>query len=357
MLNTMNWLNSLAGNFASYMKNFTCETYYGILVNGTKFSLCPESNMVGMGTGTNGCNISGIQVSVHDVEMMDIKTLQHQWYKAPIKGYPCYIPEMNCVLFSTEEERENRIKAYSNSASKLVKAYASGMVALINASFTAITVLNTDNQFYMLNNGSITRLPAANDEQRFETLRKYGLEESLLEVKDVFIINTVVRNTRISEGESNDVTVNSDIKIVDKHDVIKGEPIISDNSGMVVFEGRDSAEEFISKYGTITKFLVMKALNATHDQYENDLADVNDQASKDKNAMMTTFMVMGGTTLVSSLSENLIKTVNESEDDKTAITKALKVMGIGLGAILVGVGLYKTAKYLKMFEDKNKNKK
>lgn len=356
MMNTMSWLNSLAGNFASYMKNYTPNTYYGILVNGCQFITYPESNMMGMSAGVNG-SIGGIQVSVHDVEMLDIKTLQQKWYKAPIKGYPAYIEELNCVLFASEEEREDRIKAYGGSASKLVKAYASGLASLINASFTAITVLNTDKQFYVLNNGSITRLPAANDEQRLETLKKYALEEDLLNVKDVFIINTVIRNTRASEGESNEVTVSSDIKIIPKNEVIFGEPIISDCSGIVVFEGRDSAEEFVNKYGTLTKYLVSKALSATHEQYETDLADVNDQASKDKNAMMTTFMVMGGTTLVSSLSDNLIKSVNDAEDDKTAITKALKVMGIGLGAVLVGVGLYKTAKYLKLFGDKKKEDK
>jgi len=349
-VNTINWLNAMSGNFATHMKNYVGGTpLYGILVNGALFTLYPECNAVAAG-GTFG----GIQVNCLDVENSSINSLQQKWYKAPVPGYPVYIEEQNCVLFSTPEEREERIKAYGNSATKLVKAHASGMAAIINASFTAVTVLNTDEQFYCLNNGSITRLPAANDDQKDETIKKYNLDPHVLDVNYVFVLNTVIRNTRASENESNEVTITSDIKIVAKNTVAKGEPLIQDNSGLVIFNGRDSADAFVNKYGTLTKYLVTKAIIATKAQYDADLADVNEQAAEDKNAMMNTYLALGGTALVSVLSENLIKSFNESDNDGDAVKKALKVFAIGVGAIATGVGLFKVARQLKVFDKKRK---
>lgn len=351
-VNTMNWLNTMSGNFATHMKNFVASSpLYGILVNGALFTLYPECNSVAAGG-----SLGGIQVTCYDVENVSINSLQQKWYKAPVPGYPAYIEELNCVLFSSEEERAERIKAYGNSSTKLVKAHASGMAAIINATYTAVTVLNTDEQFYMLNNGSITRLPAANDDQKDETIKKYNLDPQVLDVSYVFVLNTVVRNTRASEGDHNEVTVTSDIKIVSKNTVSKGEPLIQDNSGFVIFNGRDSADAFISKYGTLTKYLVTKAITATKAQYEADLQDVNDQAAEDKNAMMNVYLALGGTSMISILSENLIKSFNESDNDGDAVKKALKVFGIGLGAIATGIGLFKLAKHLNAFDKKRKDK-
>lgn len=346
-VNTMNWLNTMSGNYATYMKNYVGSTpFYGINVNGALFTLYPEYNAVAGGA------IGGIQVNCYDIENMSINSLQQKWYKAPVPGYPAYIEETNCVLFANEAERDARIKAYGNSAIKLVKAHASGMAAIINASYTAVTVLNADEQFYCLNNGSITRLPPASDDQKDETIKKYNLDPQILDVNYVFVLNTVIRNTRASEGDHNEVTVSSDIKIINKRNAIKGEPLIQDNSGLVIFNGRDSADEFISKYGTLTKYLVSKAITATKDQYEADLADINEQASEDKNAMMNVFLALGGTSISSILAENLIKSFNESDDDGTAVKKALKCFAIGLGAIATGIGLFKVAKQLKVFDKK-----
>lgn len=349
-VNTMNWLNTMSGNFATHMKNYGGAPLYGILINGSLFTLFPESNVVA------GNTLGGIQVNCFDVEGVSINSLQQKWYKSPVPGYPAYIEELNCALFSSPEEREDRIKAYGNSAVKLVKAHASGMAAIINASYTAVTVLNTDEQFYCLNSGSITRLPAANDDQKDETIKKYNLDPSILDVNYILVINTVIRNMRALENEQNEVTVSSDIKIIPKNKVIKGEPLIQDNTGLVIFNSKESSEEFINKYGTITKYLVTKAIGATKAKYEADLQDVNEQAAEDKNAMMYVYGSIGGTALISALSENLIKSFNDSNNDEEAIKKALKCFGIGIGAVATVIGLFKVAKSLNVLDKKRKDK-
>ena len=60
--------------------------------------------------------------------------------------------------------------------------------------------------------------------------------------------------------------------------------------------------------------------------------------------------------MISILSENLIKSFNESDNDGDAVQKALKVFGIGLGAIATGIGLFKLAKRLNAFDKKRKDK-
>ena len=87
--------------------------------------------------------------------------------------------------------------------------------------------------------------------------------------------------------------------------------------------------------GRGAKYLVSKAITATKDQYEADLADINEQASEDKNAMMNVFLALGGTSISSILAENLIKSFNESDDDGTAVKKALKCFAICCCALTV----------------------
>ena len=351
-MNTINWLNAMSGNFSIYMKNFVAnQPFYGITINGQMFILYPECNAV---TPMMGNSVGGIQVSCYDVENISINTLQQKWYKAPIQNYPAYIEEANCVLFASAEEREARIKAYGGSSIKLVKAYASGMAAIINASYTAITVLNDDTQFYCLNNGCKTRLPSANEDQKDEIIKKYALDPSTLDVNYILVLNSVIRNTRVAEGEHNEVTVSSDIKIIPKKNAVKGEPLIHDTTGMVVFDSSESVDTFINTYGTITKYLVTKALAVTKDLHDKDLKDVNDQASQDKNAMLNVFTMLGGTSLLSITAESIIKTAQESNDNTTVIKKTLLACGVVAGAIVTSVGMYKIAKKLKIFGERKK---
>ena len=353
-VNTMNWLNSMSGNFATYMKNYTTNPFYGVTVNGTLFVLHPESNMLGMGSVMPNSSCGGIQIMCFDVENGIINTLQNKWYKAPVSKYPAYIEEMNCVLFNSFQEREERIKSFGGSVSKMMKAYASGMAAIINASYTAITALNVDEHYYTMSNGQIVRLPSASDDQRDEYLKKYNIDPATLDVSHVFIVNNVIRNLRVNEGDTDEVTVSSDIKIINKNQVVKGEPLIQDTSGLVVFNNKENADLFIEKFGTITKYLVSKAVAATKDQYELDLEDMNDQASKDKQALVNTFMLMGGTALVSTGLESCIKAAQESDNNPTIVKKTLMVCGIVGGTVVVGIGMYKMIKNLKKFNIKNK---
>ena len=67
--------------------------------------------------------------------------------------------------------------------------------------------------------------------------------------------------------------------------------------------------------------------------------------------MVETFGLMGITSVISILTENVIKSYNNGDDE--LIKKSLKILGIGTlgcGAVL---GIYKGVRYL---SEKNKNK-
>ena len=342
-------LNYFAGNYASYIKNFTDKIYYGITSNGSMFTLLPEYQMFGCSSSVNG-NRGGIYVETKVVSDQNrIDNLASKMYEPPLPKYPLYIEEHNVVIFESAEERSKTAEMYDN-GQKLVKSYAAGMVNLINASYKAITCLNGDSQFYTLSNSGIVKIPTADGKYVNEVLRKNRLAPEILDTCLVFILNTVIKNTKVDGGQR-EAIVNTEIKIIEKRKIIKGEPIVTESEGIVIFDGRQNAEDFVSKYGTISNYMIKKALAVTNKIHQEEIADLNEQVKKDKRGMVETFGLMGITSVISILTENVIKSYNNGDDE--LIKKSFKILGIGTlgcGAIL---GIYKGVRYL---SEKNKNK-
>jgi hypothetical protein len=352
VVNNCGYLNAFSGNFATYLKNFTPKEYYGVNVNGNLFCLYSEYP-VQIAQAMRGVNpqgpgqMDGILVQSYDVEISSVNNITSRWYKSPCKNYPLYIEELNIVLFETREERDDKLRAYSDEPGKLVKAYATGMASVINASYTAITTLNTDTNFYMLGNGGINRLPPASEASIKDYLKRFNLEPDILKVNYVFIFNTIIRDTRNVTGSGRDTVVQTDIKMISKSKVIKGEPIIQDSSGIVLFDSRESSEQFLNTYGTLIKYLLKKTGDATDEKHNWEIEDINKQAKRDKRGMLEMFGIMGGTSVMSILTENVIKAYNSPGDNKDKISKSLKIFGIGFMAIASIVGIYKAGTYVR----------
>ena len=337
---------NVTGNYTSYIKNFSHNVYYGINVSGTKFNLYPESglNPMMVAPGDGGT----IVVGAFAADMMNIRNITNKSYRAPSEGYPLYVEEHNVVLFASEESREKAIEAYG-SAEKLIKAYASGLVALINASYTSVTCLNADSDFYVLNNGVIARLPVPDDKYVEDCIKKYGVQKEKLEVNYGFLVQTVIQDKRVDNGLHPGTIVSTDIKYVQKTEIVGGEPIIIENSGLVIFVGKENADCFVNTYGTIGNYMIRHALDATHDIHKEEIEDVNEQIAKDKRGMVETFSLMGATSIASILTENLIRSYNEDSSGE-ATKKAVKAFAVGLGAIGSVFGLYKLFRYIQKKE-------
>ena len=344
--NSGNVLISYSGNYAAYIKNFTQTPFYGVNVAGYTFTLNPE---VAALTGMVSHLICGIEVSHYDVEpnsfgCQQTRCLGNHHYKAPCKGYPLYIPEMNIVLFESDAERTEQLNLAENNASKLINNYASGLASVVNGSHTSITVLNksSDKRFYMLKTAGIEYLPNASEEDAAATLKKFNYDPEILEAYYVFVITTTIKNT-----SSSTVTLDTDIKKIAKSKVSKDEPLIMDSTGIVIFDSREGAEDFQKIHGSLVSYLSKKSLEVTAIQHSADLDDVNEQAKKDKKAMLDTFMIMGGTSIASILTENVIKVINSPDSGQSKAKQVLMIGGIGAGAIISIIGIYNMSTKLK----------
>lgn len=340
-------LGNFASNFGSFIKNYTSDILYGVTSNGNVFNLLPSTVMCGLG---------GITVETYVIQDSSgrFDTLANKTYKVPQTHSPTYIEEHNLLLFSSAEERTKMIEIYGGNGAKLVKAYAVSMVSLLNASFKCITCLNSDREFYMITPSGIAQIPSISGEYREECLRKYKLDPAILEANDVFLINTVIKNTGENGSHNNENVVNTVIKQVNRSEIIKGQPLIFENDGLIVFDGKKQAEAFISKHGTVANYMISRALEATHQIHDDELADLNEQASKDKRGMFETFGLMGGTSVISILTENVIHSYNSGENSEEAVRKAFKILAIGIiGLVTVG-GIYKLYRYI---SDKNEKAK
>ena len=113
-------LNYFAGNYASYIKNFTDKIYYGITSNGSMFTLLPEYQMFGCSSSVNG-NRGGIYVETKVVSDQNrIDNLASKMYEPPLPKYPLYIEEHNVVIFESAEERSKTAEK-NDKGQKIVK--------------------------------------------------------------------------------------------------------------------------------------------------------------------------------------------------------------------------------------------
>ena len=350
-MNDMPFMNlgSCASNFGSFIKNFTSGVLYGVTSNGSMFNLMPTTySPVG----------AGVYVETHVIQDPSgrFDTLANKTYKAPIQNNPVYIEEHNLLLFYSAEERTKMIDMYGGSGAKLVQAYAAGMISLLNASFKAITCLNSDREFYMISSSGIVRVPSVSEEYRIELLRKYKLDPAILDINDVFLINTVVKNSGI-DGHRGENVMSTSIKEINRDDLIKDQPIIFENDGLILFDGKKQAEAFVSKHGTAANYMINQALEATHQIHDDELADMNEQAAKDKRGMFETFGLMGGTSILSILTENVIKSYNEGDDSGETTKKAFKILAIGVIGLATIGGMYTLYRHISDKREKAKKEK
>lgn len=344
-----NMLLSVSGNYAGYIKNFTITPFYGVNREAI-FTLYPEQ-VSPFGSSCDPAHwLVEIEVSHFDVEpqmtfmgmMSGPRKIGNKMYKKPLKGRPLYIPEMNVVLFESEDERRKMLESVDDDAAKLISNYASGLSSVINGSHTSVVALNSDKSFFMLKTTGIEHLPSAHPDEAKVNLKKFNLEPEILEAYYVFLITTTIK-----DNENSRTVLDTDIKRIPKSSVIKGEPLIVDATGIVIFEGRDSAEDFLKTYRTVTDYISRKSLEVTAARHQEDLEDMNEQAKKDKKGMLDTFMIMGGTSIASILTENVIKVLNSPESGKNKAKQAMMIFGIGVGAVMSIIGIYNMSTKLK----------
>jgi hypothetical protein len=259
---------------------------------------------------------------------------------------------MGCVLFISEQERNDALEKYESGA-KLIRGFASGLIPLINGTYIAITCLASHN-YYQVSGNTIEELP--NTAQDVEYLDKvvhdYGIPEGKMQTDDVFIINTIIRKGKTAAIK--EASIKTEIKYVNRATLIQNNPIIFNNNGYVLFTSYNDAELFIRQFGNVSNYLIQVALYATRDKQKMQIEELNKQAKNDKKGMVQMFTLMGGTSIGSILIDNIIKAAKEGEAGDETVRKLLKIALIGALGVGSVIGIYMLYKKLASW---NENKK
>lgn len=357
-------LNSPIANYASFLKNYTNDVFYGVTCSGKFFTLPPENSVSnpiqdasiinnGGGVSSQYSGIFVLTCGKHSNTLMYPQGIDGRWCKSPIDNEPTYVEELNCVLFASEKERYDVYEKYGD-ASKLIKSFAANTVPLINSSYIAVTCLNRDKQFWMVHDRTIDPLPIETDLTTKDLKTRYGIYDEQLETHYIFIVNTIIRSSGKSR-QTKDTKTSTEIKRVEKSSVKRGQPIIFANIGIVLFEDSDAGNEFLDKYGILSNYMIKTALDATHHIHDEEIEHLNDKAVKDKRGIVETYGIIGGSSAIGILMENVIKC--GMDDDKDAGKKAGKTLVVGLAAIASVVGVYKLYRWWEKKKEDDRGKK
>lgn len=332
------------GGYTTSILNFTNKPVYGVDIMGNCFILFPE-NDIDINTGIV-VNLIG-NSSEDDYQIQFHQLIDSKWYEFPRPGFPTYIEECNSLLFATIEDRSNAFKQYGD-ATRIIKAYASGTLPIINASYISVTCLNSETDLYMISNSQVIKIPY--DKDALDISRRYNVTQEILETNYVLALNTIVRSGN-NRRHTKDHQITSEIRCIRKDSLVKGEPIILNSNGLVIFDSKEKADDFLRKFEGVGSYLVYKALQVTKESHVKDMLDLNDRAKKDKKEIVQMFGIMGGTSIISLVTENVIKEAMSKDSNSEGVKKSLMLLGI---TSLAAFGIYAGYSIYKKFKDKEK---
>jgi hypothetical protein len=337
-------INFPSSNVSTHIKNFSPFVLYGINSNNELFQVIPEET---------GCMTGKIYVMSQEKVPGQIipNIFTRKYYNVPMDNLPLYIEEMGCVLFISDEERIRSIKYYGNGRN-LVQSHASGTTPLINGAYVVITCLS-GKKYYQISGGEIEEIPEGDQNHRDQLYIEYDIPKNKAETHDIFIIHTIV--LRDKDTQYAKTTNRCKIEYIDRSRIIPGNPIIFSYNGLVIFDSYDNAANFLKKYGSVENYMIAVGLAVTRHKQNKQIEELNKRASNDKRSMVQLFSLMGGTSICSIFTENLIKCAKEGTDGTETLKRLLKILGIGIvgiGGILGAYLLYR--KFVQYKDEKDK---
>jgi hypothetical protein len=337
-------INFPSSNVSTHIKNFSPFILYGINSNNELFQVIPEET---------ACMTGKIYVMSQEKVPGQLvpNIFTRKYYNVPMENLPLYVEEMGCVLFISEEERIKAIKYYSNGRN-LVQSHASGTTPLINGAYVVITCLS-GRKYYHISGGIIEEIPEGDQGYRDQLYIEYDIPRNKAETHDIFIINTIVMRDKDTQYAK--TTKRCKIEYVDRSRIIPGNPIIFSYNGLVIFDKYENAEDFLKTYGSVENYMIAVGLAVTKQKQNKQIEELNKRASNDKRNLVQLFSLMGGTSICSIFTENLIKCAKEGTDGSETLKRLLKILGvgiIGIGGILGAYLLYR--KFVQYKEKKSK---
>ena len=223
--------------------------------------------------------------------------LESKVYPFPIEGCPSVIKPFGLMIFLTQKELNNEIKKFGSPAN-LVQTYMTEETNLYFGAGKSIVNMSR-NDYWITEANRVFKIPRCDDVWRAEYMQANGLTEQDLGEKDLIVIYTYVGgDTREGRLRITNYT-NRWVKRFNKNGL---EPIILDDSNVFIFNSKEAAEFFVTKYdGKLIKYIESLAAVATAEQHKEEIREINSEYKKDKLAIAKTAALMGGSAILGGL--------------------------------------------------------
>ena len=248
--------------------------------------------------------------------------LQNGWrlITLPMVDFPMFIPELGIVCYANRAERDKALERYG-SGSNIVSLYYSAQMPFMQGSYKIMVNLS-DRDYFFISGSNVYKLPKYSPEFRNKYISSANISSDKLETHDLIIVVTVLRHDSLERPE----IVQYDDQFIPKN-LKTREPILFVTNGLILFNDRSAAEEFIVEYnGDFVDYFIAKALAEVGKQHRDEMEDVYRKTREDKSAIMRNALLLAGTTVVGVVAEKVIQTAIVKKDPET-ITSIFKTIG------------------------------
>jgi len=347
----------MVGTLRKRIYNVTPFDLYAIDITGKTY--CVPKPFLGI---TNSLtNFIRFEIEDEDGE------IEQTTYPSPEHGKPTMIKPMGTLLFINKAEMESEVKKFG-STMNLIHTYLTEETNLFFGAGKSIVNMSR-NDYWITEGNRIFKVPKCDETWRNLYMHGGNLTEQDFGDKDLIVIYTYIGgNTK--EGKLK--TTNYTNRWVNRFNRNIMDPIILEDSNLFVFNSKEAAEFFITKYdGKLSTYFANVAASVTEAQHKEILQETNKEYKKDKLAIAKVAALIGGSAVLGAVVkiglEKLIESIPKKGIElgiayigKTTLVASSSMAAAGLstlstfgiGAIIIA-GLFIIDKVTSKFSDRD----
>ena len=243
--------------------------------------------------------------------------LMHKTHLPPQPDQPLLIPELNMVVFYSENEMNKKLELYGSNE-ELVDYYIRSITGIQNGVYRSIC-RSEGEPLYYVSNTTVCEIPVIDPASFDEYIKRFALNKDRLEKENVIFHRFVLDNR---DGKPS--TIHVDYEYIDRDVSHPRDPIISDN-GSLIFLDRISAEEFVDQYGgDQSEYFIDIALEEGREFYEDRMNEMKERSKFRHLKLLEIVSYMGLSSILTSGSQLIVEKLSEAAENKTNERKQRK---------------------------------
>lgn len=281
------------------LNNYSSGTYYGVDFETNLINLEPDE-------GSSYKNM----LSVNTMGSSGHYTMKA--YMPPFPMIPQYIAELGTMFYSSEAERKIALEKFGT-GKKIIASYVGDLAEILRGCFKVVINLS-DREFYMVSDTrELIEIPKADFEYKRLFMVNNNLTDQNFETHDYIVVSTVLKYN----GREKPTISSYEYIPIPKNAIRKNDPIFLSTAGVIIFDSRTSAQNFIDTYkGSISEFLFQKALEASDRVHKEDIQKIANRMTNDKKTITQTVLVLLGTTAIGAIVDRLVQYAIEKSTEK-----------------------------------------